>query len=127
MDTPDYYQKCSASIEVTFNSFDLVGFYSFYAGNFLKYMLRYKHKGSPLADLIKARNYLLKLQEEHESEVLREPLFKSDFEFSIMIQAYRDKYSWFKSCVDEDGVLFNKANYEDMLNYINHLIERYSV
>lgn len=56
---PDYYIGKGMSPWEIIDHYDL----DFYEGNVLKYLLRYRRKGTSVPDLIKARNYLNKLIE----------------------------------------------------------------
>jgi hypothetical protein len=61
MKTPDHYSKGIEPVKFI-QSHDL----SFCAGNVIKYVVRYEHKGTPLEDLNKARHYIDLLLEELE-------------------------------------------------------------
>lgn len=52
-DTPDHYSSGIEPIKFI-QSHEM----SFAAGNVVKYICRYKHKGQPLEDLNKARHYI---------------------------------------------------------------------
>jgi hypothetical protein len=52
-ETPDHYAKGIEPVKFI-QSHDM----SFCAGNVVKYVCRYKHKGTPLEDLNKARHYI---------------------------------------------------------------------
>ena len=51
--TPEHYSKGVEPVKYI-QSHDM----SFCAGNVIKYVTRYKHKGQPLEDLNKARHYI---------------------------------------------------------------------
>lgn len=57
---PDHYTwkgtECKAVIEIMANG--LTGQEAYYVGNVIKYLYRYPAKGTPLKDLMKARQYL---------------------------------------------------------------------
>lgn len=62
---PVHYTK--GKIEV--KSFIADQDFNFFAGNVVKYVCRYRHKGTPLQDLLKAREYLnmlIELEEERQ-------------------------------------------------------------
>lgn len=67
---PDHYTKGECEVIDVIESWKL----GFHAGNVVKYIARYRHKGSPIEDLEKARWYLdrliAKLKEKHNSQTL---------------------------------------------------------
>ena len=129
--TPEHYEKCKAELHLEYSSMLLVEHYSFIAGNFLKYMLRYKHKKDPVGDLLKAKDYMDLLKKKSDWSVTRvylKPIFISDnHDFQNMIQAFKQSYDWFNLCVDSSGNLFNSSgNFVAMEKFINSELEQYT-
>lgn len=69
---PNHYTwkgvECKTVIETMTNGLD--GQEAYYVGNIVKYLYRYPAKGTPLKDLIKARQYLdflIASEKEHEN------------------------------------------------------------
>jgi hypothetical protein len=120
--TPEYYQKCKASVTYEFSSMDLVARYSFVVGCFLKYMLRYKYKGHPAEDLLKAKDYF-ELMKTKDTGYLRPIHPIVGCKDHALIDAFQDNYSWLKLVLDPDGNIYLNPK---ILDYIDSELAQYT-